>query len=161
VTGIWIVKDDKVWPGNETGGDVQVIDGYSVRFVLCDEESREPLPLEQEPGEPPLYAVLDLCFYAVTAMRDFYDEDGIAKDSDGQPLIWLNIQSEATLCTDPAEPGTTEVLSDIDYDDLNEFFGNREEADKAALKLAEKYFKDPKLANRDIGWDGSWPFVKR
>jgi hypothetical protein len=161
VTGIWIVKDDKVWPGYEAGGDVQVTDGYSVRFVLCDEESREPLPLEQEPGEPSLYAVLDLCFYGETKMEDWYEDDGIAKDFDGQPLIWLTIQYEATLCTNPARPGDTEDLADIDYDQLEWFFGTREEADKAALKLAEKYFKDPKLANRNIGWDGSWPFIKR
>lgn len=155
MTGTWITFDDKVWPGNETGGDAQITDGYSVRFVLCG-ENREPLPLEQGDGSV-LYAVMDLYLYGETRLDGWYEDDGIAKDSDGEPVIWLTVQSHPTLCTDPEWPGDTEVEADVLYDQLSPDFTTREAVDRAARELAERYLSDPELANRDIGWDGSWP----
>lgn len=149
----WIVRDDRVWSGGRYGGDVQVTDAYSVSFVLCGPDG-EPHPVEQEPDCLPIYAVTYLNIFAVTRMEDWYPEDGIARDSEGDPIIWLVIQSEFIRCTNPGDPGTSEVNSDQDDDDLDRFFSTVERADTAARALAEQYIQDPTLGNRDIGWDG-------
>lgn len=152
----WVPWDAEPWPGGEYGGDVQVTDGYSVKFILCN-DGGIPILLYQADEGRSLYAVTHLNIFGVTKQEGWEQEDGIARDSEGDPIIWLAIQSEFILCRDHKQPGDTEYASHIDDEDLDRFFGTREEADKAALALAKQYISDPDLGDRDIGWRGQWP----
>jgi hypothetical protein len=74
--------------GDSAGGDIQRGDSYSVRFI-CDDI----------PG-----SLVTVTFYAA--------EPG--EDSGGYVV---QRQIEWMVCEDPADPGGTEIWSDVEYDD--------------------------------------------
>ena len=75
-------------------------------------------------------------------------------DQDGEPPYVITSMISYLVCTDPADPGGTEVWSDMDYDDEADpfFYQSLEAADAAARKAADKW-----VANGDywITWDGT------
>lgn len=111
----------------EAGGDVggsQVGESWSVRYRLT---------VEPDDG---LVAIVD----------DYWFADADPDDKEA-PLAVSNMTSYV-LCTDPSDPGGTEVWSDIGYKDGTIEYPTAEAAEAAARRSAEQ-------ANaRDIVWDG-------
>lgn len=91
----WQAAEPFVGIAGDCGGDSQIGEAYSARWWR---------PLKGDDG--PLYAVVDRRFYVATDR----DPEGNAT---GDPFI--EIQTEYTVCRDPAAPGDTEVHSDIRY----------------------------------------------
>ena len=153
---MWIPDGWGVQSSNETiGGDNQITDSYSVRYLLADDNGTLKARIDSDGRK--IYAVLTVYVYAAARM----DELGnLEPDSDGQPVIWLATQVERMLCTNPEDPGSTEVWSDYEYTDLDQFFVTQEAADVAARRMAELYAADAQLFQRDFDWDGLTPWER-
>ena len=153
---MWIPDGWGVQSSNETiGGDNQITDGYSVRYLLADDNGALKARIDSEGRK--VYAVLTVYVYAAARMDEFGELD---PDSDGQPVIWLVNQVERMLCTTPEDPGSTEVWSDYEYTDLDRFFVTQEAAEVAARRMAELYAADTQLFQRDFDWDGLTPWER-
>lgn len=132
--------------------DTQVTEkSYSVRFWR-EEDGTEGRLVDGER----LFSMVTLYFYGETRMEDEYDASGIAKDSEGEPIVWLTTQTETMVCTSRDDPGSTERWCDYQYDQSAECYKSREAVDAFARKRAENYTAE--LANRDIGWNGIAPW---
>lgn len=152
MTTRWIPDHQGAVDGGQIGGDVQLTNAWTVRFRLGDGD----VPAAPRKGcGKELHSLLEISFYGVTRLEGVYD-DGIAKDSDGEPIIWLIMQAEYMVCTDPDDPGSTERWCEYDYQDLDRFFGTVDAAETAARRLADSYTAE--LAERDIAWDGLAPW---
>lgn len=150
MTTTWISDGTGVQPGDDgIGGDTQRTDSYRVGFWRKEDGDEGRLV----DGER-LFSVVTMNFYGETTLKDFYDEDGLAKDSEGQPILWMTIQTEFLVCNDRDDPGGTERDSSTptDYDETNHFFSSVDLAQAFCEKFAEGY--DEGLANRDIVWSG-------
>lgn len=144
----WITDGTGVCDGGDTGGDVQVTDSYSVRFWRKEDgETGRPNGYGEN-----LFSLVTINFYGATKMDGFYENDGIARDSEGQQIIWMTIQTETMICADRDDPGSTERHCDYQYEETDYFFGDKTAADKFCREFAEGY--DEELANRDLSWDG-------
>jgi hypothetical protein len=107
------VRDERgggVLPGGDLGGDIQLDESFSVRFHYRD-----------RPG-----ALVTYCYYAAT-------------DLDDPASICVEQQTELLVCTDPADPGGTEVWSDYRYTTLARGFDSVEAATAAAKQAAEEH----------------------
>jgi hypothetical protein len=106
---IWI-RDQRgggVVPGGDVGGDSQVSESFSVRFHHRD-----------RPG-----ALVTYCYYA-------------AADPDDSAAITVERDAEFMVCTDPADPGGTEVWSAYRWAVLQSGFATVQAATDAALEAA-------------------------
>jgi hypothetical protein len=119
--GIWRPDGRGVQPGGHVGGDIQTGESYSVRYCRPD-----------MPGS----------LITRTAYPVEYDE------CPGEHVV--QIQTEWLVCTDPSDPGGTEIWSDYAYDDDSEIYGSAAAAESAARKTA-----DQMLGEADIEtWNG-------
>lgn len=109
--------------GDDCGGDIQRGDSYSVRFA------RDDLP----------GSLLTITFYAV--------------EYDRAPGVFaVQRETEWLVCTDPANPGGTELWSDYHYDDLPDWTRDTARlAEQEALRRARDCLR---RSAEDIGWDG-------
>ncbi len=95
-------------PGGDVGGDAQLDESFSVRFWHRD-----------RPG-----ALVRHCYYA-------------ALDLDDLATLYVERQTELLACTDPDDPGGTEVWSDYRYETVRRGFASVEAATAAAKHAAE------------------------
>lgn len=120
----WTPDEHGVQPGGDCGGDYQVTESYSRRFV--------------RPGVPG--AMITVSFYGVAC----HDADGVPT---GEYAV--EEQTEMLVCTDPADPGGTEVWSDYAYRDVNVLaIADEAEAERKARRFAEG------ADMYGCGWDG-------
>lgn len=122
-------EDDAVQSGGDVGGDYQVGESYSVRY-------RHP----DHPG--------------AVVTRYFYAEEH-APDHAGNRQYGVSIQDELIRCSDPEQPGDTELWSDARYDATGQIYETPLQAEHAAIAAAY----DPAW-ERDvpIEWDGHAPW---
>jgi hypothetical protein len=122
---VW-VRDQRgggVLPGGDVGGDVQLDESFSVRFHH-----------RHQPG-----ALVTYCYYA-------------ALDLDDLTTISVERQTELLVCSDPADPGDTEVWSDSRYQTVQRGLGSVEAATAAARQVAEAHLAC------DEDWSGLPPW---
>ena len=106
----------------DCGGDIQRGDSYSVRFVRPD-----------LPG-----SLITETYYAVE-----YDE------CPGEYVVQRQV--EFMVCEDPADPGGTEIWSEVTYDDVSYLVKDTE----AEAEQEAREFADAALGHGDThGWDG-------
>jgi hypothetical protein len=115
--------DGGVLPDGDVGGDAQLDEAFSVRF-----HHREL------PG-----ALVTYRYYA-------------AVDLDDLTTIYVERQTEHMVCTDPVDPGSTEVWSDYRCEPLRRGFGSVEAATVAARRAAEAHL----VCDED--WSGRPPW---
>jgi len=99
-----------VLPGGDVGGDAQLDESFSVRFHH-----------RHQPG-----AMVTYRYYA-------------ALDLDDLTTVYVERQAELLACTDPADPGGTEVWSEYRYEAVQRGFGSVEAATAAAKQAAEDH----------------------
>jgi len=124
--GPWWVRDPQgggVLPGGDVGGDAQLNESFSVRFHHRD-----------HPG-----ALVTYRYYA-------------ALDLDDLTTVYVERQAELLACTDPADPGGTEVWSDHRYEAVQRDLGSVEAATAAARHAAEAHL------TCDEAWSGRPPW---
>jgi hypothetical protein len=124
--GLPWVRDQRgggVLPGGDVGGDVQPAESFSVRFHHRD-----------HPG-----ALVTYRYYA-------------AIDLDDLTTITVERQTELLACTDPADPGSTEVWSDCRYETVQRDLGSVEAATATARRAAEAHLAC------DEDWSGRSPW---
>ena len=97
-------------PGGDIGGDAQVSEPFSVRFHHRD-----------RPG-----AMVAYCYYA-------------AIDLHHPATISVERQTEYLVCTDPNDPGGTEVWSTHRSTTLEPIFGDVQTATDAAHQAAQRH----------------------
>jgi hypothetical protein len=103
-------RDGGVLPGGDVGGDTQVSESFGVRFHHRD-----------HPGVMVAY-----CYYA-------------AVDPDDPTAITVERQTEFLVCTDPDDPGGSEVWSGYRTTALPGGFGTVQAATDAALQAAQRH----------------------
>lgn len=86
----------------DIGGDVQAGPAFERRFVLG--------PVTGGDLTEPQYLVVDVAAYA-SEWPTFVE---LGKDREGAEYGW-DEQTQVTVCTDPSDPGGTEVWADIEY----------------------------------------------
>lgn len=112
--------------GGDVGGDNQVTDAANRRFVAKLPEGN--------------FAVIDV--YAFGTSEEM--EEGAYAQRDVTEMTFY------TVCTDPTDPGSTEVYSDVTY----EFpFAMEPKDDEQASEWAQNYVKS--LSASDYTWSGS------
>ncbi len=82
----WVRADPPVFAGGNVGGDAQVGEAYSARWTRSLPDGT--------------WGVVDRVFY-------------VADTGDGP---YMECQTEYLICTDPADPGSSEVWADARYD---------------------------------------------
>jgi hypothetical protein len=117
----WHPDNHGVTAGGDIGGDIQAGDSYEVRFVRDD-----------MPG-----SLITVTVYAV-----YWDEN--REYATQTQIEWM-------VCGDPADPGGTEIWSDVVYDDGALVYDKLEQADHAAREAAENELAHGAGAQ---GWDG-------
>jgi hypothetical protein len=120
------VRDQRgggVLPGGDVGGDTQVSESFSVRFHH-----------RNRPG-----AMVTYCYYA-------------AVDPHDPMTISLQRQTEYLVCTDPTDPGGTEVWSANSSTTLQPGFGDGQAASDAAHHAAQGHLVC------DEPWSGRSPW---
>jgi hypothetical protein len=123
------VRDQRgggVLPGGDVGGDAQLAESFSVRFWHRD-----------RPG-----ALVGYRYYA-------------ALDLDDLVTVYVERQTELLACTDPDDPGSTEVWSDYRYEAVQRGFASVEAATIAARRAAEAHLAC------DEAWSGLPPWESR
>jgi hypothetical protein len=111
--GLDWVRDQQgggVLPGGDVGGDAQLGESFSVRFWHRD-----------HPG-----AMVGYRYYA-------------ALDLDDLTSVYVERQTEYLVCTDPTDPGGSEVWSDCRYEAVERDLGTVEAATAAARQAAEAH----------------------
>jgi hypothetical protein len=112
-----------VLPGGDVGGDAQLDGSFSVRFHHRD-----------RPG-----ALVTYRYYA-------------ALDLDDLTTVYVERQTEYLICTDPADPGGSEVWSDYRCATVQRDLGSVEAATAAARRAAEAHLAC------DEDWSGLPPW---
>ena len=109
---IWVrdQQGGRVLPGGDVGGDRQASESFSVRFHHRD-----------HPGVLVTYS-----YYAAV------DEENLA-------AITVDRETEFMVCTDPADPGGSEVWSAYRWTALQGGFGTVQAATDAALQAAQAH----------------------
>ena len=118
--GTWQPDGSGVRMGGDRGGDFQAGDSFSVRYVRPD------LP-------------------GALITRTVYPVYGACPGE-----FAVQIETEWLLCTDPADPGGTEVWSDYAYHDQSGTYGSAAAARAAASRVATELLQD--AGSHD--WDG-------
>ncbi len=116
-----------VLPGGDVGGDAQVSESFSVRFHHRD-----------RPG-----ALVTYCYYAADV------------DLEDLTTIYVERQTEYLVCTDPDDPGGTEVWSDSRYTTLHRGFDTVQAATAAAKRAAEAHLVCDESWSGRSAWDPS------
>lgn len=116
---------DDVDPGGDVGGDRQVGESYSVRFVAADGRHAP-----RAPGE---FGVITVYIYAVSAGGD---EPEDARNGGDDAEFGVEVQAEFTLCRDPERPGDTEAWADNRVYELPGTYDDVASADGAAHHIA-------------------------
>jgi hypothetical protein len=124
----WRSDGTGVHPGGNVGGDRQVTESWSTRYI------GEP---HDEFGEK-LWPVVTMYAYGVTG-----------EDFEGPRFV--EIQMELALCRRPNAPGDTEVLSDVLYLRSSSELPSAVVAEAAAKRFVQGYFATY------IPWDGIYP----
>jgi hypothetical protein len=120
------VRDQRgggVLPGGDVGGDAQLDESFSVRFHH-----------RHRPG-----ALVTFHYYA-------------ALDLDDLTTVYVERQTEYLVCTDPSDPGSTEVRSDYRYETVQRDLGSVEAATAAAKQAAAAHL------TCDEDWPGRPPW---
>lgn len=128
----WI-KHEEITDGGDVGGDYQVTDAWSARWSLDGDPQR----------------IITVYTYGEVGPddHDTYD-DGKMPDR-----LFITAQAEYLICTDPADPGGTEVFSDARYfSPLPESIA-ADEADRFAKAWITGLAADGSFA-RIFSWDG-------
>ncbi len=112
-------------PGGDVGGDAQLDESFSVRFHHRD-----------QPG-----ALVTYCYYATL-------------DLDDLTSIYVEQQTELLVCTDPADPGNTEVWSDYSYAAVQHGLDSVEAATTAARHAAESHLVCDEVWSGRPHWGG-------
>ncbi len=99
-----------VLPGGDIGGDAQLDESFSVRFCHRDHAG----------------ALVIVYYYA-------------ALDLDDLTTVYVERQTELLACSDPDDPGGTEVWSDDRYATVARGFASVEAATAAARRAAEAH----------------------
>jgi hypothetical protein len=119
--GMWQPDGSGVQPGGHVGGDIQRGGSFAIRYVRAD-----------LPGS----------MITRTAYPVEYDH------LPGEFAV--QVQTGWLVCTDPSDPGGTEVWSDYAYDDGYETYGSAAAARAAASRVATELLRD--AGSHD--WDG-------
>lgn len=104
---MWENDGDGVQLGGDVGGDIQAGDSFSIRYRRSD-----------LPG-----SMVTITAYPV-GYENCPDE------------FVVQTQTEYLVCTDPSDPGGTEVWSDVNYSDGYEVYDTSAEAEGAARDKA-------------------------
>ena len=116
----WRADATGVDSNGDCGGDIQRGDSYSVRYIRPD-----------LPG-----SLITVAFYAV----EYAELPG---------EFVVQRQVEFMVCDDPADPGGTEVWSEVTYDDVTYVvIGTEAEAEQEAREFAAEAL--------DRGWTHAW-----
>jgi hypothetical protein len=113
-----------VLPGGDVGGDAQLDESFSVRFHH-----------RHQPG-----AMVTYTYYA-------------AIDLDDLTTICVDRQAELLVCTDPADPGGTEVWAEVHHATVQRGLANAEAATTVAKRAAERHLVC------DERWSGRPPWT--
>jgi hypothetical protein len=195
----WIPDSVGVSTGKECG-EYQVTEAFGVRYLLADENG-EVLGREHHDRDDPrhgplgegitetLYSFAEITFYGEAKSSDFYgdgfpEHDGVAFDTDRQPIVVVTCQVEKMVFTMSGQKEFDVVNyqgdwderdGDYEYSELDvelgywdpELYAPQERielafaaAEHEAKTRAEAYASDPDLFNRDIGWDGLAPWER-
>ncbi len=120
--GIWQPDGSGVQPGGHVGGDIQRGESFNVRYVRPD-----------LPGS----------MITRTAYPVEYDH------LPGEFVV--QIQTEWLVCTDPRDPGGTEIWSDCAYDDEGApIWSSAAEAEGAARRAASEMLGEAEIHD----WNG-------
>jgi hypothetical protein len=125
----WQPDGTGIQDGGDCGGDIQAGNSYSVRFTRRD-----------MPG-----SLVTITFYPVE-----YD------NCPGEFVVQRQI--EWMVCRDPRDPGSTEIWSDVEYDDVSDTVSGtvagaeREACGKATYALGTA---------DEIKWDGQPEWSRR
>ena len=126
----WTKVDAPVASGGDVGGDLQATEAYSVRFLPAEERADG------------LHA----------AFTDYWYGEATGQTHRDGPFRVAR-QREYLICTDPRDPGSTEVWADYAYHWPGGRYGTTAEADAAARARAEDD------SGTDIRWDGRTTFA--
>lgn len=126
--GQWLPDGTGVVPSGQVGGDDQVGESFSVRFSRAD-----------RPG-----ALITRSAYPVTAVAG----------CEGQFLV--RVMTEWLVCSDPADPGGTELWSEQVDHDKPDSYETAAEAEKAARETANRLLSDAGA----LTWDGLAPWER-
>jgi hypothetical protein len=119
----WQPDGTGVVSAGDIGGDIQAGNSYSLRYVRAD-----------MPG-----SLITVSYYGAE-----YDE------CPGEFIVQRQV--EWMVCEDPADPGGTEIWSDVAYDDVTEMYlDTAGEADAEARQCVEEDAAD---GSGYFGWDG-------
>jgi hypothetical protein len=115
-TGAWKPDGTGVMNNGQSGGDDQLMDAHSARFVHTELPGR----------------LFTIDFYA--ANRNW--------SSDLPVVFEVHLRAELMACGDVSYPGDTEEWSDYTYIDLPDTYATVEQADRAARLFALAYTAD-------------------
>jgi hypothetical protein len=118
----WLPDGAGIRRGDQVGGDDQASESYSIRFNRADRSG----------------AIITRTAYPVTA----------AKSCEGQFLI--RVETEWLVCSNPMDPGGTEVWSDRRTEDETGSYETAAEAERAAQDVASELLRDV----ASLTWDG-------
>lgn len=124
----WHPDGTGVENAGDVGGDIQVGPAWSVRYVN-DAKPR---------------SLITTSVYAV-------DHNNDDPERRGEEYAW-QAETEFLVCTDPADPGGTELWSDLDYEDGYFGYETLPEAESEARKVAENL--NTEQAASAHKWDG-------
>lgn len=125
-------RDGDVLAAGAVGGDRQASEAWGARY----------LP-EDEPDDG-LHALIEENWYA-----ERVDDP---KDSDKVLGYQVSCQTLFQICTDPSDPGGTEVWANYVYDNMSQIYDTVGQAEAVAKHEAESSSSD------DFGWDGREKF---
>jgi hypothetical protein len=111
----WQPDGTGVQPAGDIGGDIQAGDSYSVRFV--------------NPGLP--HAIITYTAYPA------------GESGPDSADFYVQAEIESLICEDPADPGSTETWSEVEYHrpDDEAWYGTVTEAEEAARRAAARYLE--------------------
>lgn len=129
-TTLWRPDGTGVQPGGDIGGDYQVSDAFSVRFVRDD-----------------LSVVVDKYWYVELIV----DTEVPPAPNDRRYRVTCLMMY--TICTDVRDPGGTETWADLAYDNTTDptIYADYTAAERSAQLLAEV---DSRIGAWRIAWDG-------
>ena len=118
----WVPDEMGITRGDQVGDDDQAGESYSIRFHRAD-----------RPG-----AIITRTAYPVT----------VTESRGGQFLI--RVETEWLVCSNPADPGGTEVWSDRRREDETRSYDTAAGAEQAAQDVAREVLRDV----ASLTWDG-------
>lgn len=130
----WRCIDTEPVTGGASCGDGQYGDDVTVRF----------LPVEGEEPDDGLHGVIT---------ETWYVENQHWQDADAAPEYVVMCRDEYLVCTDPEDPGMTEVRSDYLYGSLS-YLKSHEDPDEAMASCLREAQRSIREHAATYGWDG-------